>query len=185
MEDRRAWNTERRTLIKPGVHPLNIFGEWLCERAEAYQTDENIAAAQRAAAKTHQQNRQQQHNAAPRPAGSRNARTHKTSVRSERAQQDTGSSTAHSKTVSFSAQPSIISAEAQSNAHSSSAPPTKKIHCFQCNEQHKLTECSLFIARPLVERVMFATQHRLCRCCFGIGHRAKDCRFKKECGVGG
>jgi len=168
LEDRRAWNTERRTLIKPGIHLLNIFGEWLCERAAAYQTDENIAATQRAAAHTQQQNKQQQqHNPATRHV-SWNARTHQTFTYSERAPiLKSGSSRAPASTTS------------------SGAPPVKKFYCFQCSEQHKLTDCSIFKARPLVERVVFATQHRLCRCCFGIRHYAKVCRFKKECGVGG
>ena len=48
LEDRLAWNTERR-LSKKQLG-LNDFGAWLSDRASAYQTDESIAAAQRSAA---------------------------------------------------------------------------------------------------------------------------------------
>jgi len=48
LEDRLAWNLERRRNQRPLC--LNDFGAWLTNRAAAYQTDEGVAAAQRASA---------------------------------------------------------------------------------------------------------------------------------------
>jgi len=48
LEDRLAWNMERRVNMQPLC--LNYFGAWLTNRAAAYQTDEGVAAAQRASA---------------------------------------------------------------------------------------------------------------------------------------
>ena len=49
LEDRLAWNMERRLMDEKDFN-LNTFGEWLTDRAATYQTDESIATSQRAAA---------------------------------------------------------------------------------------------------------------------------------------
>ncbi len=84
LEDRLAWNTEKRTLLLLGSHPLNVFGEWLCDRALAYQTPDSIAAAQRAEAQgssnqnaaARNQTQQRHQNQQSRPSGNRHVRVH-------------------------------------------------------------------------------------------------------------
>lgn len=67
---RLAWHTEKRELTRRGRVDLNDFGVWLCDRAAANQTDEDVAAAQRAAF-NRARNSNQKSVASNQPGGSR------------------------------------------------------------------------------------------------------------------
>ena len=46
---------------------------------------------------------------------------------------------------------------------------------------HHLDNCKTFLAKPLQERKIFATQKGLCFRCMEPGHRSKVCKIRKSC----
>ncbi|XP_043220101.1 uncharacterized protein LOC122380753 [Amphibalanus amphitrite] len=57
--------------------------------------------------------------------------------------------------------------------------------CVLCGESHGLWACEQFKALTADERARVVAEHRLCFSCLRPGHRSRDCRTARACGIDG
>ena len=71
------------------------------------------------------------------------------------------------------------------NSNQQKGDTPKQIPCEKCNGTHRLWACPDFLAMTMPLRFKMVQEKRLCFHCLCIGHRAKDCNFKRDvkCGI--
>ena len=62
---------------------------------------------------------------------------------------------------------------------------TQKFNCVCCGSNHKLWDCSTFKNKHADERIQVALMHRCCFSCLKVGHRSRDCKTARICGIDG
>lgn len=66
--------------------------------------------------------------------------------------------------------------------------PKSRPHCkclFHDNVEHSTNDCRLYLSKPMQERMSLLKEKGACFSCLKCGHRSRDCRKKKECGIKG
>lgn len=51
--------------------------------------------------------------------------------------------------------------------------------------EHSTNECRLYLSKPMGEKMALLKEKGACFSCLKYGHRSRDCRRKKECGING
>ena len=155
LADRLAWNEGKGLGLE--LRTLNVFGEWLCNRADAYQNVFSTAYEQGSGAHKFGASSSRHHSSGG-GKGGHHVRTHKTAA-----------------AAASNATPRPAAAKST----------TKKApYCFKCEGAHRIEECDTFKKMPFAERQAFAIRHNLCFMCLYPYHDARNCSKKKSCGIG-
>ena len=62
---------------------------------------------------------------------------------------------------------------------------TQQYNCVCCGSDHSLWECPMFRSKNADERAQIVASNRCCFSCLRVGHRSRDCRSARTCGVEG
>ena len=57
--------------------------------------------------------------------------------------------------------------------------------CISCGEQHRLDSCPLFLEKGVDSRAEFVMSSNTCFYCLKTGHKSRQCRLAKPCGIDG
>ena len=55
------------------------------------------------------------------------------------------------------------------------------LHCFKCEDAHRLEDCQFFQDLSISERMSFAQRRGLCYGCFSVRHGTISCTLNKPC----
>jgi len=160
LNDRLAWNAGRGAGLEH--RSLNQFGDWLVDRAAAYQNPYSIVAAQRVTFPTQSSKKLG-------PTGQDEGSSFKGGGHYGKTHLATSSGTA----------------SGSKSPPSTPTGPRKDPFCLKCEGSHLLESCDTFKELSLPQRMEFCMKHRLCFQCFIPRHSSRDCHQKKICGLDG